>query len=227
MLTMDGSGDEGTTTQPAPMVDRRGPHRRDGPSVPSRGAHGSRARTDANRFVVDSSTNLVNLRAHPPFVLVVSAFVEPSVWQLWILVPLLPAYTELQRWLGRAAVVITAVLGHVGATLFVSTILAAGVAHGRTQLSVRNATDVGVSYGLVAVLGLLAARVPRRRRFWYVMGLTVGFAVALIGWRGFTDLGHMSAWVIGLGLAVVVHRAGAAPAAVGAAGRGHPGGLTT
>lgn len=161
----------------------------------------------ANRLVVDSSTNLANLRAHPPFVLVVSAFVEPSVWQLWILVPLLLAYTELQRWLGRAAVVITAVLGHVGATLFVSTILAAGVAHGRIQLSVRNATDVGVSYGLVAVLGLLAARVPRRWRAWYVTGFSVGFVVALIGRRGFTDLGHVSAWAIGLGLAVLVDRA--------------------
>jgi hypothetical protein len=165
----------------------------------------------ANRLVVDSSTNLANLRAHPPFVLVVSAFVEPSVWQLWILVPLLLAYSELQRWLGRAAVVITAVLGHVGATLFVSTILAAGVAHGRIQLSVRNATDVGVSYGLVAVLGLLAARVPRRWRSWYVMSFTVGFAVTLIIGRGFTDLGHVSAWAIGLGLAVLVHRAQRTP----------------
>lgn len=161
----------------------------------------------ADRFVVDSSTNLENLRAHPPFVLVVSAFVEPSVGQLWVLVPLLLAYGELQRWLGRGAVVVTAVLGHVGATLFVSTILAAGIAHGRIELSVRNATDVGVSYGLVAVLGLLAARVPGPGRAWYVAGLTAAFVVALVVWRGFTDLGHLSAWAIGLGLALLVHQA--------------------
>ncbi|HET9655973.1 MAG TPA: rhomboid-like protein [Kineosporiaceae bacterium] len=167
----------------------------------------------ADHLVIDSSTNLANLRAHPPFVLVVSAFVEPSVWQLWILVPLLLAYAELQRWLGRAAVVITAVLGHVGATLFVSTILAAGIAHGRIALSVRNATDVGVSYGLVAVLGLLTARIPRRWRPWYVIGLTLGFVVSLLGWRSFTELGHFSAWVIGLGLAVLVHRAQRLPSA--------------
>jgi hypothetical protein len=47
----------------------------------------------ARGLVLDSSTNLVNLRRHPPFVLLV----------------------------------ITAVIGHVGATLFVATILSAGM----------------------------------------------------------------------------------------------------
>ncbi|HET9656644.1 MAG TPA: hypothetical protein VFP72_14910 [Kineosporiaceae bacterium] len=64
---------------------------------------------------------------------------------------------------------------------------------------------------ITAVLGLLAARVSTRRRPWYVMGFTVGCVVTLIVWRGFTDLGHLSAWVIGLGLAVLVHRAQATP----------------
>jgi hypothetical protein len=165
----------------------------------------------AHRFVLDSSTNLVNLRAHPPYVLLVSAFVEPSIWQLWVVVPLLVVYRELQRWLGRAAVVITAVLGHIGATLFVSTILTAGIAHGRASLSQAHVADVGVSYGLVAALGLLAERVPDRWRHWYSTGFSAVFAFLLVAFRGFTDLGHLCAWLIGLGLAVLVGRARRSP----------------
>ena len=168
----------------------------------------------ANRFVLDSSTNLVNLRRHPPFVLVVSAFVEPSLWQLWIIPLMVWAYGALQRWLGRAAVAVAAILGHVGATLFVSTILTAGIAHGRIGLSQAHAADVGVSYGLVAAAGLLAARVPPRRARLYVAGLSTLLAVALLVNRTFTDLGHAAAWVIGLGLALLVRRAQAYAAIV-------------
>lgn len=89
----------------------------------------------ADRFVINSSTNLVNLREHPPYVLLVSAFVEPSPWQLWIVVPLVWAYGTIQRWLGRAAVFVTWFFGHVGTTLLMSTILTAGIAHGRISLS--------------------------------------------------------------------------------------------
>jgi hypothetical protein len=162
----------------------------------------------ANRFVLDTSTNLVNLRQHPPFVLVVSAFVEPSIQQLWIVVPLVWAIGALQRWLGRAAVIITVVLGHVGATLFVATVLTAGIAHGRIALSEATATDVGVSYGLVAVLGLLSASFVRDFiRRWYLTALTAGLVLALVVGRSFTDLGHLVAWSLGLALALLVHRA--------------------
>ena len=162
----------------------------------------------ADRVILSSSTNLVNLRLHPPFVLAVSAFVEPSIRQLWIVVPLVWALGAPQRWLGRAAVVVTVLLGHVGATLFVATVLTAGIVHGRIALSEATATDVGVSYGLVAVLGLLsAALVPGARRRWYLAAFTAGFVLALVAGRSFTDLGHLIAWILGLALALLVHRA--------------------
>lgn len=165
----------------------------------------------ADRMVLDSSTNLVNLRQHPPFVLIVSAFVEGSLWQLWIVVPLVVVYGTIQQWLGRAAVAITAILGHVGATLFVATILTAGISHGRIALAQAQAADVGVSYGLVAGLGLLSAHLPAGRRPWYVMGFSLAFAAGLVLGRSFTDLGHACAWLIGLGLAVLVARAQRVP----------------
>jgi hypothetical protein len=165
----------------------------------------------ADRFVLDSSTNLANLRDHPPFVLAASAFIEPSPTQLWIVPVMVVVYGTLQRWLGRAAVVVTAVLGHVGATLFVATMLAAGIAHGRLSLAVAEVTDVGVSYGLAAAAGLLAARVPRRWLRPYLLGLGTVLVGLLLVDRSFTDLGHLAAWLIGLGLALLVSRAAAAP----------------
>lgn len=148
----------------------------------------------------------MNLRQHPPFVLLVSAFVEPAVWQLWIVVPLVWVYGALQRWLGRGAVLITIVLGHVGSTLFVATMLAAGMVHGRAAAGAEQATDVGVSYGLVTGMGLLALRVSPRWRVRYVAGVSTVVIALLVTGRSFTDLGHAVAWLLGLALAVLVGR---------------------
>jgi len=162
----------------------------------------------ADDVVRNSSTNLDNLRAHPPFVLVVSAFVEPSLLELWIVVPLVWALGAVQRWLGRASVVVTVALGHIGATLFVATILTAGIAKGRVALSAAEATDVGVSYGLAAALAVLTARVTPTRRRWARLLPTAALVVVVWWDRSFTDLGHLAAWTIGLGLSVLVEHAG-------------------
>ena len=78
-------------------------------------------------LVLDSSTNLDNLRRHPLLVLGASAFVVAPLSGLWILAPLVVTFAAAQRWLGRAATVIVAALGHVGVTLFVAVLLAAGI----------------------------------------------------------------------------------------------------
>src|SRR5664279_2206229 len=82
-------------------------------------------------IVHTSSTNLVNLRQRPLSVLFASAFVISPVAGLWIVVPMVVAYGELQRWLGRVSLFVVAVLGHVGATLFVATMEVTELAKGR------------------------------------------------------------------------------------------------
>jgi hypothetical protein len=158
-------------------------------------------------LVLDSSTNLENLRQTPLLVLVASAFVVAPLWGLWILVPLVVVFGAAQRWIGRVATVIGAVLGHVGATLLVAALLAAGINDGRLDPAVERAQDVGVSYGLAAVAGLLAARVPPRHRRWYVLGLLAVCAAPLLLSPTFTDVGHVVAALLGLALAALVTRA--------------------
>jgi hypothetical protein len=151
-----------------------------------------------------SSTNLDNLRHHPIHVLVVSAFVLGSPWELAELPLLIWAYGALQRWLGRGAAVVTGAFGHVGATLFVAVLLATGITRGAISPAVGQVDDVGVSYGMAAVAGLCVIRVPRRWLLLYVGTLVVVFGGGLVLSHTFTDVGHVSAWGIGLGLAVVV-----------------------
>ena len=158
----------------------------------------------SDELVQDSSTNLENLRQTPVLVLVVSAFVVAPVSGLWILAPLVVTFAAAQRWLGRASTVIVAALGHVGATLFVSVLLAAGIHAGRLNPALARAQDVGVSYAVFTVAGLLVARVPHRLRNWYVAGLLALSIIPVLLEQSFTSLGHLTAVLLGFALAVLV-----------------------
>jgi hypothetical protein len=155
-------------------------------------------------IVQTSSTNLVNLRQRPLAVLFVSPLVISPVSGLWIVAPMVVGYGELQRWLGRGSAVVVGVLGHVGATLFVATMEVTQLAKGRVGFSIAASPDIGVSYGLAAVAGILVARVgPRWRRRYVIASLIVIVGQFLI-LRNFTGLGHLTAWLIGLAIAVPV-----------------------
>jgi hypothetical protein len=65
-------------------------------------------------------------------------------------------------------------------------------------LSVSRASDVGVSYGAVAVLGALTSAIPRRLRpAWIGFWIPVGLAAAALG-EDFTDVGHAVALMLGM-----------------------------
>jgi len=76
--------------------------------------------------------------------------------------------------------------------------------------SLARAQDVGVSYAVATVAGLLAGRVPRRLRPWYVLGLLAITVVPVLLDADFTDVGHLTAVLLGFALAVLVTRAAAA-----------------
>jgi hypothetical protein len=160
-----------------------------------------------HQLVLASSTNLANLHQYPPLVLGASAFVLDSPGTLVLLPVLVTVYGEVQRWLGRTATCIMAALSHVGATVFVATMLTARISRGEASLTVATSADVGVSYGIAGLLGLLAARVPRRWRYPYLGLITGVLLAALLTTRTFTNLGHLAAWVFGLAVAQIATRA--------------------
>lgn len=178
--------------------------------------------TRSAAVVLDASTNLANLRAQPVRVLLASAFVVSSPWGLWVLPVVVATYGAAQRWVGRAATVLLALLGHVFATLLVGVLLAAGIARRQLDHRLAHQPDVGVSYGLATVLGLLVFRLPPPLRRRVVAGATAVLVLSLVLDETFTGLGHLVAWGTGLAVGLVGQRIAAAAAA-----GTYPGGVRT
>jgi hypothetical protein len=171
-------------------------------------AIGSRLVGDAfaDRLARESSTDLEHLRSVPAVVLPASAFVLDHVSQLALLPLLALAMGLVERWRGSLAAIATFLAGHIGATLIVAGYLATGISLGWVPRSASHVVDVGVSYGEAALWGLLAARIPRRWRPGYLGVQGAGLLGALAIRQGFTDLGHLIGWLIGLLLAALVVR---------------------
>jgi hypothetical protein len=151
-----------------------------------------------DRVISHASTNLHNLSHGHLGTLLGSAFViDAGPIYVWLpgLVSLL-AIAELQ-WHSMRLVVAFAV-GHIGATLVVALGLTAAVAAGWLPVSTTRATDVGMSYGAMAVLGTLTAAIPRRwRPAWIGWWLAVALVVVATG-HDFTEVGHAVALILGM-----------------------------
>lgn len=155
---------------------------------------------DAHRGVVSRmSTNLDNLARGHVGTLVGSAFVSDGADILaWLpgLVCLL-ALAEL-TW-RSSGLLLTFAVGHIGATLLVAVGLIAAVQTRWLPMSVACASDVGISYGAMCVLGALTASIPRHwRPIWPGWWLGIA-AVAALG-TNFAAVGHVFALLMGIGL---------------------------
>jgi hypothetical protein len=147
------------------------------------------------------STNLHNLAHGRLSTLVGSAFVDAG-GHIYAWLPGLVCLLALGEliWRSRGLLIAFAV-GHIGATLLVAAGLVAAVEAGWLPVSVAQASDVGVSYGAVCVLGALTASIPSRwRSIWIGWWLGTTVAVALAADFDFTAVGHVLALLLGIGL---------------------------
>lgn len=151
-----------------------------------------------DRAVRSASTNLHNLADGRLVTLLDSAFVaDAGPIYLWLpgLICLL-ALAELVWRRGR--LLMAFVVGHVGATLLVAVGLAVAIEAGWLPLAISRATDVGMSYGAMAVFGALSAAIPGRwRPVWVGWWLPLALATAVVGGH-FTDVGHAIALTLGM-----------------------------
>ncbi|WP_371479572.1 rhomboid-like protein [Kitasatospora sp. NBC_00315] len=148
-----------------------------------------------------SSTDGHHLLHHPLRVLLLSGlWVAGPVWMpyLWAF-----AFTvaPLERRVGPARALGVFAAGHVVATLLSQGVVLLAVATGQLGADAMDLLDIGVSYGVLASLGALAALLPRVGRL-----LALGGAVLLVTEQVVTDrdlvtgVGHPTALLTGLAL---------------------------
>lgn len=145
-----------------------------------------------------ASTNLHNLAHWHVGTLLGSAFVvDAGPIYFWMpFLTCLLVIAELQ--LHTIRLMVAFLVGHIGATLLVAVVLAASVEFGWLPVSIARASDVGMSYGALAVLGALTATIPPRwRPAWVGWWIAAGIVGAIMG-DDFTDAGHTVAVILGV-----------------------------
>lgn len=152
-----------------------------------------------------ASTNLHNLARGHVGTLVGSAFVvEAGPIYFWMpFLATLLILAELQ--LRTIKLMVAFFVGHIGATLVVVGALAAAVKLGWMPWSITRVSDVGMSYGALAVLGALTAAIPRAfRPAWIGWWVSVSVTAAIVGGE-FTNAGHAVAVMLGVLISTRFH----------------------
>ncbi|WP_194903725.1 rhomboid-like protein [Catenulispora rubra] len=157
-----------------------------------------------------NSTNLDQLHSHALTVLATSAFWvddHGSGLDLYILAfATFGAFAE-RRW-GTPRLAVIAVSGHVLGSLLTEAVLRSAIDRGRAPVRLENATDVGVSYILVASLAAAVLAMHGRARLAFAAVLLGILITPMITSGTVWDLGHIFAAICGLAVAALCRLAG-------------------
>ncbi|MFF9393281.1 rhomboid-like protein [Streptomyces griseoluteus] len=150
-------------------------------------------------FLRQRSTNIHELSKNPVRVLITSGmWIDGEHW-----LPYVAAYSvfhaQVERWVGTARWVVVCVAAHVLATLISELALLRAINDGHAPASAVNTLDIGVSYALAGVMGVLTYRIAAPWKYAYLAVLLTVYTAPLVDGRTFTDVGHALAALIGLG----------------------------
>jgi hypothetical protein len=150
------------------------------------------------RLLQRESTNLHHLRREPHRVLLTSLlWLDDTRWWPYLVTYLLvvaPAERRMGswRWLGIGSA------AHVGATVVSQGLLRRRIRRSAARRRYANARDVGVSYFLLGIVGALSGYLVRPWRLRTQGALTAALALNVAVRPTFTEVGHLSAFAIGL-----------------------------
>jgi hypothetical protein len=161
-----------------------------------------------DRVIQHASTNLHNLSHGHLGTLLGSAFVVDAR-PIYIWLPGLVCLLALcETIFCSTRLIIAFAVGHIGATLLVAAGLTVALEADLLSASVTRASDVGMSYGAIGVLGGLTTAIPQRwRPLWVGWWLGVAGAAAAVA-HDFTDIGHGAALVLGMAVSTRFGRPG-------------------
>jgi hypothetical protein len=149
-------------------------------------------------FLARRSTNLDELGRDPVRVMIVSALwtSRPSFVYYFVVYHLV--HVPAERWLGTRRWLAVVALAHVLATLFSEGLVWVGILVHILPTGEAGALDLGVSYGFAGVIGVLAYRIAAPWRWWYLSIVLTLVVLPVATRHSFTDIGHLSAVLIGL-----------------------------
>lgn len=149
-------------------------------------------------LLLSTSTNLHHLASDPLRVLFNSLlWIDGKYWWPYLVIFTL-FLAPVERWLGHIRWLVVGLICQVGATYISEGFLYWTIQESQASPRLIDARDVGVSYFVVGIAGVLFYRLPRRWRWLYLGGL-VAIAVGALAIRAnFTSWGHLCALVLGL-----------------------------
>jgi len=151
------------------------------------------------RFVLHHSTNLHELSHNPVRVLISSAlWIDGGHWWPYLILYCL-FHAPAERVLGTGRWLAVAAVAHVGATYISQSVVYFDIRHGTSPPSAAYVPDIGVSYALAGVEGVLMYFIAAPWRYAYVAVLIVYYGDPLPAHDStFTDVGHFTALLLGL-----------------------------
>jgi hypothetical protein len=144
------------------------------------------------------STNLHHLASDPIRVLITSLlWLDGAAWWPYLVLFCL-FLAPAERWLGHLRFVIAGLIAHI-----VATYLSEGFLYWQIQQAIvspryLNARDIGVSYFVVGIIGLLTYHIVRPWRWLYLSVALAWFVGAVVINPTFTPVGHLTALFVGL-----------------------------
>ncbi|WP_407285351.1 rhomboid-like protein [Streptomyces sp. BP-8] len=169
----------------------------------------------AGRILQDISTNIDNLPRHPVTSLLGSLLVVDRGtlldYLLTVGLGVAVCLGFLEHRIGAPRAFAAVLLGHVGATLVTSGVVAMAIDAGTYPPDIRHALDYGVSYVSIAATASITPLLPRRARPWWA-AVAVLYPLTAAEWYGrlpdFTTIGHIAAALIGLTVAFLMTQVG-------------------
>ncbi len=149
-------------------------------------------------FLITHSTNLLELGRHPIKVLIASAFwTETPSFLFWFVVFTLFS-APVERWIGTWRWLAVVAIAHIGATLVSEGAVALLIDANDLPARTAHTIDIGVSYALSGSVGVLTYFFARPLRWYYLGGAGLFYLVLLATYQDFTNLGHLTAYLLGL-----------------------------
>ena len=155
-------------------------------------------RRELHAVLEHQSTNLHHLATDPVRVLFASLLWIDGVWWWPYLLMYCLILVPAERWLGSLRWLVVGLLAHVVATYVGEGTLYWAIQEAEASPRLIRAHDVGVSYFLAGMMGILTYRFAPPFRWVYLIGLVSLVGLALAADPDFTAIGHFTAVLVGL-----------------------------